>query len=166
MKSVPLLRTGAANVAVSIASFDGVAMPQQKFLVDTGASGTTVPKDFLLNILGYTEDFIQAHKELLPDERKPLMADGTRIDLYKLKAPRFNISGHELQPDHILTSDSIKSLNFLLGLNILQYFKFTFDFDAVDNDAPHGRMFFEFRKSRIVPFTKLGDSFSYELTDQ
>jgi len=116
-------------------------MPNWKFLVDTGASGTTVPKSFLINMLGYTEDYIQGNKVILPDDKKPLMADGKRIDLYKIKAPRINISGHEIQPDHLLTSDSVKTLNYLLGLDILQYFKFTYDFDAISDDAPHGQCF-------------------------
>jgi len=165
MKSIPLLRTGAAFISVSMAAFDGVTMPNWKFLVDTGASGTTVPKNFLINMLGYTEEYIQDNKLVLPDDKKPLMANGKRIDLYKVKAPRINISGHEIQPDYILTSDSVKTLNYLLGLDILQYFKFTYDFDAIGDDAPHGQMFFEFRESRILPFTKLGDTFSYKLSD-
>jgi len=84
MKSIPLLRTGAAFIFVSMAAFDGVTMPNWKFLVDTGASGTTVPKSFLINMLGYTEEYIQDNKVILPDDKKPLMADGKRIDLYNL----------------------------------------------------------------------------------
>jgi len=165
MKSVPLLRTGVANISVGMAAFDGISMPQRKFLVDTGATRTTIPKDFLVSMLGYTEEYIQDNKTLIPDDGKPLMADGKRVDLYRLRAPRINIGGHELQPDYILTSDSIMTLNFLLGLDVLRYFKFTFDFDAIDDDAPHGRMLYEFRESCIKPFTKLGDHFAFNISD-
>ena len=65
---------------------------------------------------------------------------------------------------NILTSDAFE-LNFLLGLDILRYFKFLYDFDEVDEDAPYGRMFYEFRDSQRKPFTKLGESFAYQLDD-
>jgi hypothetical protein len=140
-------------------------MPGRKFLVDTGSTGTTIPKDFLVSMLGYTDEYIQSNKLLLPDDGKPLMADGNKADLYKLKSPRLNISGHELQLDYILTSDTIKTLNFILGLDVLRYFKFTYDFDAIDDDAPHGRMYYEFRESCITPYTKLSEPFAYKLGD-
>ena len=133
--------------------------------MDTGATRTTIPKDALISELGYTEEYIQSNKVTLSDSGKPVLADGKRADVYKVKAPRINIGGHELQPDHILTSDTIRTLNLLLGLDVLRYFKFTFDFDAVDEDSPYGRMFYEFRENCFEPFTKLGDSFAYYLGD-
>ncbi|MDR2591034.1 MAG: hypothetical protein LBC71_08640 [Oscillospiraceae bacterium] len=165
MNSVPLIRSGVANIFIAITALDGMSMPGRKFLVDTGATVTTIPKDFLINILGYTEEFIIDNKILLPDDEKPLMADGKKADLYKLKAPRINISGYEMQTNFILTSDTIKTLNFILGLDVLQFFNFSFNFDAIDEDAPHGRMFYEFRESRITLFTKLGEPFAYKLND-
>ncbi|MCL2223037.1 MAG: hypothetical protein FWC20_11700 [Oscillospiraceae bacterium] len=165
MKSEPLQVSGAVFLDVSLATFDGKSMETWGFLVDTGATRTTVPKRFLVKLLGYTEEFIQSHKILLSEKDKPTMADGNKADLYKVKAPRMNISGHEIQNDYILTSDSVTSLNSLLGLDILSYFNFSFNFDATDIDAPHGKLLYEFRQSRLKPYTKLDEPFAYKLND-
>ena len=165
MKSIPLQPNGAAVIYVAIAVQNGTIMPQRRFLVDTGATRTTIPKKLLIDTFEYTEDYIQKNKIQLSEKEKPLMADGKRADVYMVKAPRINIGGHEIQPDYILTSDTIASLNLLLGLDILRNFKFTYDFDAIDDDAPHGRMFYEFRESCITPFIKLGESFAYKISD-
>jgi len=166
MNSIALLHNGVSKITIAMAALDGITMPQRKFLVDTGATRTTIPKNILINELKYTEEFIKDNKKLLPENEKPLMADGQRADVYQVKAPRINIGGHEMQPDYILTSDTITSLTLLLGLDIMRYFKFTYDFDAIDEYAPHGRMFYEFRNSCLKPFEKLGDSFAYNLNEQ
>ena len=92
------------------------------------------------------------------------MANGERADVYKIPITRINIEGHEIQHDYVLSSDNI-NLGLLLGLDILQYFNFSFDFDAVDDVAEYGRMFFKFRDSRRVDFTKLGKPFAHKLTE-
>jgi predicted aspartyl protease len=163
MKSIPLQQNGAAVINVSIAMRNSATMVQRRFLVDTGATRTTIPKKMLVDALDYTDDYIRKNKIQLSERDKPLMADGKRADVYMMKAPRINIGGHEIQSDYILTSDTIESLNLLLGLDILRFFKFTYDFDALDENAPHGRMFYEFRESCIKPFVKLGKPFAYKL---
>ena len=165
MKSIALMRSGVAIMSASVANFDGTEMSVLKFIVDTGATRTTIPKRTLVDELGYSEEYINKNKILLPERGKPLMADGKRADVYKLKAPRINIGGHELQPDYILTSDVVLSLNLLLGLDVLSYFNFNFNFDSIDEDASHGRMFYEFRQSRFKPFTKLDEPFAYKLSN-
>jgi len=165
MKSVSLQESGVARISIAMATLDGASMSKLRFLIDTGATRTTIPKYKLVNELGYTDAFMQESKKILPEHEKPLMANGKRADVYQIIAPRINIDGHELQPGYILTSDTIANLNLLLGLDILSYFKFTYDFDAIDDDAPHGRMFYEFRESRIAPFTKLGEHFAYKLDE-
>ena len=166
MISIPLLQTGVANLYVALTAIDGVTMPKRRFLVDTGATRTTIPKTVLVNALSYAEEDIERNKIFLPEDKKPKMADGKTVDVYGIKAPRINISGHEIQSDYFLTSDTVESLNLLLGLDILRYFKFIFDFDAIDESAPHGRMFFEFRKSRFDEYTKLGEPFAHRLGDE
>jgi predicted aspartyl protease len=165
MKSIPLLSSGAAYMFVGISAYNGVDMPTFRFLVDTGATRTTIPKNILIDTLGYSEEYIENRKIILPEKDKPCLADGSRANVYKIPAPRINISGHELQTDYILTSDTINTLHYLLGLDILRYFKIIFDFDAVDDDAPYGRMFYMFRESQITPFTKMGDHFAYKVGD-
>ncbi|MDR2570955.1 MAG: retroviral-like aspartic protease family protein [Oscillospiraceae bacterium] len=163
MKSIPLAHVGAAIMNVSMASLNGRDMPTRQFIVDTGATRTTIRKNYLTRALDYSEEYIQKNKLILPENEKPMMANGTRADVYMVKAPRLNIGGHEFQPDYILTSDTIHTLTFLLGLDLLSYFKFTFDFDAIDENAKYGRMFFEFRDSRVKLYTELGKPFAYTL---
>jgi len=138
MNSIALMRTGIANISIGMATLDGIEMPMVKFLADTGATRTTIPKKVLVDELGYTDEYIQNNKVLLSDADKPTMANGSKADVYKVKAPRINIGGHELQPDYFLTSDTISSLNLLLGLDILRFFRFTYDFDAIDENALSG----------------------------
>ena len=165
MISIPLQQTGAANLYVALTAFDGISMHQRRFLVDTGATRTTIPKSVLIKELNYTEEYISLNKLHLPEYKKPKMADGKTVDVYGIKAPRINISGHEIQSDYFLTSDTVETLTLLLGLDVLRYFKFTFDFDAIDDFAPHGRMFYEFRPSRFEPYTKLGEPFAHKFSN-
>jgi len=164
MKSIPLINSGAAYIFIGMAALDSENMPTLRFLVDTGATRTTIPKSILIDTLGYTDDYIQNNKIILPEKDLPSLADGKKADVYGIAAPRINIGGHELQPDYILTSDTLTTLSFLLGLDILRYFKIIYDFDAIDENAPHGRMFYEFRDSCFVPYTKMGDHFAYKLS--
>jgi hypothetical protein len=143
----------------------GAAMPALQFVWDTGSTQTTIPIKTLVDDLGYTDEYIMKNKILLSENEKPLLADGTRADMYKLPATRMNIGDYEIQTDYILTSDTIKNLSLLLGMNVLQHFKFTFDFDAIDEEAEYGRLFYELRSSRIKPYTKMGEPFAYRLGD-
>ena len=163
MKPIKLRADGAAFVDVHIAPLDGRQMETEPFLLDTGATSTSIPKSFLVERLGYTEDYIQTHRILLPKESQPKMANGERADVYKIPITRINIGGHEIQHDYVISSDSVK-LSFLLGLDLLSYFKFTFDFDAVSEYTPYGSVLFEFRKARKQDFSKVGGAFAHELT--
>lgn len=163
MKSIPLRHSGAAIIPVNIATIDGIMMKTISFIIDTGATTTAINKKWLIEDLGYTEEWIRKNKLIIPKNEKPKMANGKYADVYKIPITRINIGGHELQlSDYILTSDTVE-MRFLLGLDVLRFFKFTFDFDAIDNDAPHGRMFYELRKTCVQPFTKLGEPFAHSL---
>jgi len=164
MNSIPLYGSGAAILPVDIASFNGVSMSKLWFLVDTGATATTIPKTTLIDEIGYTDEWIQKNKIVLPENEKPKMANGKRANVYKIPITRMTIATYEIQHDYVLTSDSV-NLSFLLGLDILSYFKFCFDFDAVDSDAGYGRMFYEFRKSRMKNFAKLGEPFAHRFNE-
>ncbi|MCL2015511.1 MAG: retroviral-like aspartic protease family protein, partial [Defluviitaleaceae bacterium] len=96
MKPVALDKRNMAYVEVHIAPLDGRKMATTPFLLDTGATWTSLPKKFLLDNLGYTEDYIQAHRILLPKESQPKMANGERADVYKIPITRINIGGHEI----------------------------------------------------------------------
>jgi len=165
MISTPLLHNGIALLEVNMTAFDGISMKNWEFIVDTGATRTTIPRTVLVDVLKFTDDYIQSNKVLLTEKEKPMLANGKRADVYKFKAPRMNIGGHEIKSDYILTSDSVFSLNSLLGLDILSYFNFSFNFDAIDENSPHGRMFYEFRQSRIKPYTTLDEPYAYNLSE-
>jgi len=162
MIPVKLLPNGTAFVSIHIAPLGGREMATHTFLLDTGATRTTIPKYFLLDSLGYTEEYIQANRVLLPEKSQPLMANGERADVYRIPITRLNIGGHEIQHDYVLSSDKV-GLSFLLGLDLLSYFKFIFDFDAISEYTPHGSVFLEFRKARRQDFSKMGGAFAHEL---
>jgi len=162
MKPIRIRANGTAYVAVHIAPLDGRQMATQSFLLDTGATRTTIPKVFLVDKLGYTEEYIQANRELLPEEEQPTMANGERADVYRIPIPRLNIGGHEIQHDYVLSSDKV-GLNFLLGLDLLSYFNFAFNFDAKSEHTPYGSVFFEFRTAKKQDFSKMGGAFAHEL---
>ena len=163
MNSIVLNNSGAAYIKINIASLKGVSMQKFEFLIDTGATITTIPKGYLIKALGYTDKYILDNKIILSEKEKPTMANGKKIDVYKIPITRMNIGGYEIQHNGcILTSDTVK-LGFLLGSDILRYFKFTFDFDATENNAPYGRMFYELRNSQKVNFKKVGSPFAYQI---
>jgi hypothetical protein len=165
MKYISLKKNGVALIQISLAAYDGVNMRTSSFIVDTGATVTTINKNFLTETLGYTADYLENNKILIPDEEKPKMVDGMRADVYKIPAIRMNIGGYELKSDNpILTSDTI-NLNCLLGLDILQYFNFSYDFDSIDNEAPYGKMLYTLRDSRKKEFSSLQEPFAYQLEE-
>ena len=164
MKSIPLRRYGVALMPVNIATVCGVEMKTIPFIVDTGATRTTINKKWLIADLGYTEDWVQKNRILIPEHRKPKMANGKRADVYEVPITRMTIGEHEIQPqNNVLTSDSVE-LSFLLGLDVLHYFRFAFDFD-VTVGAPHGRLYYEFRASQRKAYTQYGEPFAYQLDD-
>jgi len=163
MNSIRLVRSSAAIISIGVAAIDGISMSRLEFLVDTGATHTTIPKSTLQESLGYTNDYIQANKIFLPENERPIMANGERADVYKVPITRMTIGEYEIQHDFILSSDTV-NLSFLLGLDILRYFKFTFDFDATDEDAPYGKMFYSLRETMRTSYKKLGESFAHRLS--
>ena len=160
-----LRASGVAFLRVNIATLKGDILIPQTFLVDTGATSTTIPKRILINDLGYSEDYITKNKIVLTNKQKPTMANGEKADVYKVPITRMNIGGYEFQHDHILTSDTV-NLSFLLGLDVLQYFKFTYDFDSVDPASPYGKMISELRETKKKAYTKFGESFAHSLLNE
>ena len=165
MSYAALKKSGVAYVPVYIAHVDGKKMQALDFMVDTGATRTIIPQYALMDYLGFTEDYILKNRQIVPPKNSPKMANGEPMNVYRIPITRINIFGHEIQHSHVLSSDS-PNLSYLLGLDILSYFNFTFNFDAISDDAPFGKMFFEFRKSRQQDFSNLGDSFAYRLDEE
>ena len=165
MKSVKLKPLGAAFLTVNIATLGGIGMHRTEFLVDTGATHTTIPKSFLLTHLGFTEEYISNNKIILPEREQPIMANGEKANVFKLPITRINIGGYEIQHDYILSSDTV-NLSLLLGLDVLSYFKIIFDFDATENLAINGRMFYELRESRRDNYKTFGEPFAHKIKQE
>ena len=164
MSYVELKESGAAYVPVNIAHVNGRKMPAFDFMVDTGATRTMIPQYALMDYLGFTEDYILKNRQIVPPKNSPKMANGEPMNVYRIPITRINIFEHEIQHNYVLSSDTA-NVSYLLGLDILKYFNFAFNFDAISDDAPFGKMFLEFRKSRQQDFSNLGDSFAYRLDE-
>jgi len=110
--------------------------------------------------LGYTEEWIQQNKIIIPKESQPTLADGLKLDAYGIPAMRMTIDEHEiLHNDYFLTSDHAPGLGFLLGADILSYFDVFFKYSE-------RKVYYEFRSDRKAVPSNLGDSFAYEATEE
>ena len=155
MKHVEMRENGATYEHIFVAPLSGKVMRKFPFLLDPGATRTTINKS-LLTKLGYTEDWISQNKIILSDDEKPLLADGSRLDAYGIPAMRLTIDEHEIFHDsYFLTSDNASKLSFLLGVDILSYFDIFFKYSE-------WRVYYEFRKDKVLVSPISGDTFAYE----
>lgn len=90
MRYIILRENGAAYKNIFVAPLGGKIMERFPFLLDPGATRTTINKS-LLTKLGYTEDWISKNKIILSDDEKPLLADGSKLDAYGIPAMRLTI---------------------------------------------------------------------------
>jgi len=155
VKHVEMRENGAAYEHIFVAPLSGKVMRKFPFLLDPGATRTTINKS-LLTKLGYTDDWISLSKIVLSDDEKPLLADGSKLDAYGIPAMRLTIDNHEiLHNGYFLTSDNAPKLSFLLGVDILSYFDFSFRYSE-------WRVYYEFRKDKIIVPPIQGKNFAYE----
>ena len=114
----------------------------------------------LIKQLGYTEDWLQKNKIVLPKNKWPVMANGESLEVYGVPAMRLLIDGHEIyrqsKDEYFLSSDVAPKLSFLLGTDILSYFDINFKYSE-------NRVYYEFRQDRIKLQEEPGDSFAYEV---
>ena len=154
----PILSNGTARATVGLSSLDGKRMVELPFLIDTGATRTSINKLFLVKRLGYTDDWLSKNRIEIPKEKWPIIANGEKIEVYGIPAIRLNIDGHEIfrrgHDEYFLTSDVAPKLSFLLGTDILSYFDIFFMYSE-------GRVYYEFRQDRLNLQEKPGDSFAY-----
>jgi hypothetical protein len=155
MKHVKLKENGAGYEDVFVAPLSGKIMVRTPFLLDPGATRTTINKT-LLTTLGYGEEWLQKNKIVLTEEEKPFLADGSRLDAYGVPSMRLTIAEHEIFHDgYFLTSDNAPKLSFLLGVDILSYFDINFKYSE-------WRVYYEFRKDRTYVPPISGRNFAYE----
>jgi hypothetical protein len=155
VKSVKLVENGAAYKNVFVAPLDGKTMERIPFLIDPGATRTTINKK-LLTKLGYTDEWIMKNKIVLSDDEKPQLADGSKLDAYGIPAMRLTIDEHEIFHDgYFLTSDNAPKLSFLLGVDILSYFDVFFKYSE-------WRVYYQFRNDKTTIPPGQGENFAYE----
>ena len=155
MRYIHLKENGAGYTNVFVAPLSGKIMEKTPFLLDPGATRTTINKT-LLTGLGYTDEWLQKNKILLAEEEKPFLADGSRLDAYGVPAMRLTIAEHEIFHDgYFLTSDNAPKLSFLLGVDILSYFDISFKYSE-------WRVYYEFRKDKILLPPLQGENFAFE----
>jgi len=154
-----MLPNGAARITTHLAPMKDAknqTMIGLQFLVDTGATRTTINRD-LLPKLGYENAWIKKNKILLSEEQKPTLADGRKLDAFGIPAIPLTIDGYVIHHDeYFLTADNAPALSFLLGADILSYFDVYFKYSE-------RRVYYEFRIDCIVPFTQWGKPFAYKL---
>jgi predicted aspartyl protease len=152
---VDIKPNGATYKEIFIAPLNGKKMLNHPFLLDTGATKTTINKSLLI-LLGYTNEWIERNKISLSENEKPFMADGRKLNAYGIPAMRITIDEHEILHDgYFITSDEAPKLSFLLGADILSYFDIFFKYSE-------WRTYYEFRKERTqIPPTR-GETFAYE----
>ena len=157
MNFVKLQPNGVARVSVYAAKLDNKGMQDISFLIDTGATRTTLNKSILLDFMGYTEEWLQKNRIVLAENLKPKLADGRTLNAYGIPAMELTIGAHVIRHnDYFLTADDAPGLGFLLGTDILSYFDLFFKFSEI-------RMYYEFRKDRVKHQINPGDSFAYGL---
>jgi len=128
MTEVKLNQLGFAHVTLYVKPKDTTTMSSEKFKVDTGASCTTIGKDWLLS-LGYDEEWIKAGRRLEGDAR-PTVASGLPLDdCYEVILPEIHIGGWVGYNWPVLTSISLP-FKFLLGTDSMQFFNWNFDYES------------------------------------
>ena len=158
MRYLPILSNGTARVTVNLSTLDGFRMIELPFLLDTGATRTSINKSFLVKRLGYTDNWLQANRIVIPEDKWPVIANGEKLEVYGIPAMRLVIDGHEIfrgeHDGYFLTSDVAPKLSFLLGTDILSYFDIFFKYSE-------SRVYYEFRQDRVSLQEKPGDSYAY-----
>jgi len=128
IKRIKLSNEGRAMVQMCMKPFDNLRLEKVQFKVDTGADLTTITKKEL-NVLGYTADWIKANT--IKEEKRTISSAGGRNQhAYYVQIPISNLFGKDFKnwPFYIRIEDDRDFPN-LLGLNVLTYFKFAFQYD-------------------------------------
>jgi hypothetical protein len=111
--------------------FENTVLSRVLFKVDSGADLTTISKKELL-LLGYSYEWIESN--MIADLTRTLSRAGGKAEpAHYIQVQVFNLLGRDLVnwPLYIRKERHLDFPN-LLGINVLTFFKFTFDFENWD----------------------------------
>ena len=117
-------KNGFVYATLYIKPLNDVTMEDYKFLIDTGASATTISLDSLTR-LGYTKEWVEQNG--IP--QRPYKT-ASKVDIggcYKIRLPQVTIGNHVCLNFHMITSLE-SDLNELLGINFIRYSNWIFDY--------------------------------------
>ena len=127
MNKIKLNEKGFAMVVLYARQKDIPTMLPRDYKVDTGASCTTISKNWLFE-LGYDENWIKAGKPLEGNAR-PTVASGVPLeDCYEVILPEIHIGEWVGYNWPAITSLSA-NFRFLLGTDSMQFFNWHFDYE-------------------------------------
>jgi len=116
---------GFVYATLYIKPLNDVTMLERSFLLDTGASATTMSLDGLTR-LGYTKEWVQENG--VP-QRPYETASKVKIGgCYKIRLPQVTVGNHVCLNFHMITSLE-SDLNDLLGINFIRYNNWIFDYE-------------------------------------
>ena len=123
-----LTTEGRALIPLLIKPLDSFVLEPIDFKLDTGADLTTISKKDL-NILGYSNIWIK--ENIVKDPSRILSsAGGKQISAHYIRISISNLYGLDLikWPFYIRPDENTDFPN-LLGINVLSYFNFSFNYD-------------------------------------
>ena len=126
---INLTAEGRAFIRLNMKPLGSMRLEGVRFKLDTGADLTTISKKDL-GALGYGAKWIS--KNAFEDYTHTLTsAGGKSMAAYYVLIPVSNLFGKDFRnwPFYILMEDDRDFPN-LLGINVLSYFNFTFNYDA------------------------------------
>ena len=123
-----LSKEGRAFVPVYMKKYDGL-LYTILFKLDTGADLSTISKVDLIELLGYSQEWI--NQNAVKSETKTITSAGGECEsAYYIVIPEANILGRDLQNwTFYIRLEDDKDFPNLLGIDILLNFNFTFNFN-------------------------------------
>ena len=129
INEIKLSKHGRAYISLHMKPYGKERLTAVEYKLDTGADLTTVSKETLSAVLGYTKEWIAEHT-VQDMTRTVSRAGGKAEPACYVVIPTSNILGRELSnwPFYIRAEEDNDFPN-LLGINILSYFNFSFSYD-------------------------------------
>ena len=105
------LKNGIAEIGFMIIRNNKTSIMRIRFILDTGASSTTISKDDL-SALGYDKEWINSN--IIRTGNKKYMADGSSVDEHYVIIPYSSIFGYRLLnwPFYILEDRDLAKRNY------------------------------------------------------
>jgi predicted aspartyl protease len=121
------INNNEAWVDLGICAKDSEIDGEERFLVDTGASTSSI-KIETLSFLGYNIDWIIKNNVKIIDI---ILADGNKVQSYKIKLSKIKLIGELfIEQEFNVFIEGGEDEDNILGMDILSHFDFTFSFST------------------------------------